>query len=66
MAKKQLTAEDFCPVCGDILKPGQKFCSEDCANLFHKDFAFYFSEEPDDSQRFNEQNKKTKPEKKIK
>jgi predicted amidophosphoribosyltransferase len=44
VAKKQLDADDFCPVCGDPLLPGRKFCSEGCANLAHEDFDFYFKE----------------------
>jgi len=50
VAKKQLEADDFCPVCGDPVELGQKFCCEDCANLAHEDFDFCFKENDEPSE----------------
>jgi predicted amidophosphoribosyltransferase len=44
VAKKQLDADDFCPVCGDPLPSGEKYCSNDCSLLARQEFDFCFKE----------------------
>jgi len=50
VAKKQLDADDFCPVCGDQLPSGEKYCSNDCSLLARQNFDFCFPENEEPSE----------------
>jgi hypothetical protein len=43
--KEAMRDMHFCPVCGDNIPDGEKFCSEGCANVYYDEHAIYVEDD---------------------